>query len=136
MVTSFGSGPGGAIAAVQEQLKMIDSFLAGPQMPGVIVLPGPTVNFQSFTSNARQVSGNDFNGAGCYPTVAVTTNAAKSLVDTEITSKRPNSYQSCPPFTGNATENFLTPAQNPYDNVSANVPLLAGDPKLIRVKYW
>jgi Tfp pilus assembly protein PilX len=135
MITSFATGPAGALAAVQEQLRVFDAFLAGPNLPGVLVLPGPAVNFQTFSSNARQVTGVDDMGNGCFPTVAVTTNAAKGLVDAAIQAKRPNSYQSCPPFTGNATENFLPTAQNPYDTVTPNVPTLGGDPRLIRVKY-
>jgi hypothetical protein len=101
----------------------------------VLVLPGPGVNFQTFSSNARQVTGVDQTGTGCFPTVAVTTNAVQALVDAAILAKRPNAYQSCLPFTGTATENFLPPADNPYDPASPNVPLLAGDPRLIRVNY-
>ena len=135
MITSVASMPGGALAAVQEQLKVFDAFLAGRSMPGVLVLPGPSVNFGTFSSNARQVTGVDVGGSGCFPTVAVTTNAARALVDAAIVDKRPTSYQSCLPFTGTATENFLPTADNPYDPVSVNVPLLVGDPRLIRVKY-
>jgi Tfp pilus assembly protein PilX len=135
MITSLASMPGGALAAVQEQLKIFDAFLAGRNMPGVLVLPGPSVNFGTFSSNARQVTGVDNSGTGCFPTVAVTTNAAQALVDATILAKRPNAYQSCLPFTGTATQNFLPTADNPYDPVSPNVPLLAGDPRLIRVNY-
>jgi Tfp pilus assembly protein PilX len=135
MITSFGSVPGGALAAVQEQLKIFDAFLAGRNMPGVLVLPGPSVNFGTFSSNARQVTGVDTDGTGCFPTVAVTTNAVRALVDAAILAKRPTSYQSCLPFTGTATENFLPTADNPYDPLSPNVPVLAGDPRLIRVNY-
>jgi len=146
MVTSFGTGPGGSLAAVQEQLRIFDAFLGGPSLPGVIVLPGPSVNFQSFTSNARQVTGVDMASAGsCLPTVGVSTNAAKAAVDAEICNKRP-AYASCGAFTGAAicsggttvvpsTENFLPTAQNPYDTVNANNPPLAGDSRLIRVAY-
>jgi len=135
MITSLGSTAGGGLAAVQEQLKIFDAFLAGRSMPGVLVLPGPSVNFNTFSSNARQVTGVDVDGAGCFPTVSVTSNAAKALVDAAILAKRPTAYQSCLPFTGPATQNFLPTADNPYDPVSPNVPLLPGDPRLIRVKY-
>jgi Tfp pilus assembly protein PilX len=135
MITSFGNGPGGSVAAIQEQLKLYDAFLPGQSLPGAIILPGPTVNFQSFTSNARQVTGKD-SSDNCYPTVATTTNAANTLVQNAINTppSKPN-YQSCLPYTGLATENFLPTASNPYDPVSPNTPLLAGDPRLVRVNY-
>src|SRR5262249_43125989 len=114
MITSFGTGPGGSIAAVQEQLQVFNAFLPGQTMPGLIILPGPSVNFQTFDSNARQVTGASPNG-GCYPTISVSTNAALAAVNTAINNKRPNNYQSCSPFTGIATENFLPTVANPYD---------------------
>jgi len=67
--------------------------------------------------------------------VSVSSNAAKALVDTEIQMKRPNNYQSCPPFTGPSTENFLPTESNPYDPVSPNAPQLVGDRRLISVRY-
>lgn len=133
MITAFGNGPGGSVAAVQEQVKLYDAFLPGQTLPGTIILPGPTVNFQSFDSNSRQVTGKDSQN-NCYPTVATTTNAANTQVINAINNAKPN-YQSCVPYTGLATENFLPTASNPYDPVSPNTPLLAGDPRLIRVNY-
>ncbi len=142
MLTSFGSGPGGSVAAVQEQMQLSDAFRPGPSLPGVIILPGPTVNFHTFTSVARQITGRDSAG-NCYPTVATTTNAADAMVSNTINTfpNRPN-YQSCLPWTGLATENFLpSGASNPYDSDPAHLnPLpgaafLAGDPRLIRVNY-
>ena len=140
MITSFANGPGGSVAAVQEQLARFDAFLPGMNLPGMIILPGPTVNFDSFNSNARQVTGKD-SANNCYPTVATTTNAANTLVKNEINSARPN-YQSCAPFTGLATENFLpSGTSNPYDPDPSHVNpppgegFLAGDPRLVRVNY-
>jgi len=159
MITSFGTGPGGVLATVQEQLRIFDGFAPGQTVPGVIVLPGPTVNFQlscstggqetlnnnvdqnhqntdPACSSVRQVSGVEQSGAGgCFPTVAVSTNAAKSSVDTQIQLQRPSNFGSCAPFAGIATENFLPSASNPYDSVNANTPLLVGDTRLISVKY-
>ena len=168
MVTSFANGPGGSLAVVQEQLRLFDAFMAGRTVPGVLVLPGPSVNFKSFTSANRYVTGCDLatgcNGANpaCYPTVAVTTNAAKRSVDNEIcaransTSQGGNApgtlpYDSCgpqfeqganfncndttKPFVIPSTQNFLLPEHNPYDPISPNTPNPEGDPRLISVKY-
>ncbi len=141
MLTSFGSGPGGSVAAVQEEMQLSDAFQPGPSLPGTIILPGPTVNFRTFTSTARQITGRDSAG-NCYPTVATTSNAADAMVRDTINTlpNRPN-YQSCPPWTGLATENFLRSDSNPYDpdpahlNPLPGAPFLAGDPRLIRVNY-
>jgi len=86
MITSF-AGRAGATSVVQEQLGLFDAFLPGWNLPGIINLPGPDVNFQSFASNARFVYGyarGDQNKTGlayCHPTIAVTTNAAKAKID-------------------------------------------------------
>lgn len=146
MLTSFGTGPTGALAVVQVQIRLFPGFMPG-NMPASIVLPGPSVNFQTFSSNSREVTGVNSSGAGCFPTVATSTNAARDAVDAAIILKRPNAYQSCQQLcgldscgttsalTGTATENFLTPAQNPYDPLSANQPPVNGDPKLTSVNY-
>lgn len=120
MITSFGSGPGGSLAVVQEQLRIFDAFLGARNMPGVLVLPGPSVIFQSFTSAARYVTGCDYVPppgvqctADCLPTVAVTTNAAKRTVDNEICLRSSNGnnggalpYDSCPPFKAMGPSNY------------------------------
>jgi Tfp pilus assembly protein PilX len=144
MITSFGNAPNGALAAVQEQLGLYAGFLPGVELPGLLVMPGPTVNFQGPHSAARQLNGIDSSGTGCYPTVAVSTNAAKAVVDSNI--PKPGDFISCSPFTSPpqaaasstfnpTTENFLPTASNPYDRVSPNTPRLPGDPLLTHVKY-
>ncbi len=152
MVTSFGNGPGGSIAAVQEQLKLSQALLPKFNLPGVIVMPGPTVNISVPNSQPVEINGQDLSGTGGYPTVAVTTNAAKAVVDAAIAGSHnafPN-FKDAYPFTSPpqpapqpyipnvTTENFLLPAENPYDSVSANTiqtPPGHGDVRLTSVKY-
>lgn len=139
MITSFGQRAG-SLVTVQEQLGLSPVLMPGYNLPGVITLPGPTVNFQSFNSNARSVYGyadGQYATGPCYPTVAVTTNAAKQSVDAAVCA-RPN-YFGCGQFDGTAfcpkngtatnpsTENFLKPADNPYDQTSPNVPKVLPD---------
>ncbi len=151
MVTSFGSGPGGTAATIQEELQLLQAFLAGSNMPGVIILPGPMVNFATSNSSASSINGGDFSVLGsCYPTIAVSTNAAKLYVDQLICGNNNVPYGSCGPYGGAytcsksnpaldsqpSTENFLPTALNPYDPTSPNsAPLQAWDQHLIRVDY-
>lgn len=151
MVTSFGNGPGGSRAVVQEQLKVFDAFLAGGHMPGLIILPGPSVQFSTSNSSASNVSGIDYtNNSNCYPTISVSTNAAKLYVDQVICGNNNIPYGSCGAFGGAfqcdrrnpavdvlpTTENFLPTALNPYDPTNPNTaPLQVTDQHLIRVDY-
>jgi hypothetical protein len=86
MITSF-AGKAGTRCALQEEFGLFDAFLPDWHLPGVINLPGPDVNFQSFASNARFVYGyapgdqNQSEAAYCHPTIAVTTNTAKAKID-------------------------------------------------------
>ena len=157
MVTSFGTGPGGSLAVVQEQLKVFDAFAGGGHLPGVFVMPGPTLNFNNSNSRPCVMDGTDLeknqsNPNNCYPTIAVSTNAAKKALDQAICGNNNVSQGSCPPFSGAAlcdrnnpavdvipsTENFLPTALNPYDPTSPN-PAPAhnqvSDQHLIRVDY-
>lgn len=146
MITSFGTGPTGSLAVVQEQLRVFDAFLPGLTLPGVVVLPGPTVSFNAPNSSAAMVSGIDLNNSNhCYPTVAVTTQAAWNVVVNEIpqNGNKADNFQSCGAFSGgnnsaSTVENFLATSvgsPNPYDGTTNNAPSLAGDPRLISVKY-
>jgi Tfp pilus assembly protein PilX len=166
MITSF-AGRAGSASVVQEQLGIFDAFLPGRSLPGMITLPGPDVNFQSFASNARMVYGyapGQVDTGPCFPTIAVTTNAAKSKIDAIMCTPGNSStgqYTSCKDsvrdFTNPAascitngngngggstgtefnptTENFLLKEENPYDTATVNNPILRGDPRLTQVSY-
>jgi Tfp pilus assembly protein PilX len=154
MITSFGNGPGGALAAVQEQVSLFTAFFPGRTLPGLIVMPGPDVSYSGPKSQPHQLNGIDQSPPnGCYATVAVTTNTAVNSVIAGI--KKTQSYQSCYPFTNPpsslavpSVENFLFPkgnpdpapedpshGDNPYDNVTPNTPGFQGDVKLTRWRY-
>lgn len=144
MLTSFGSGPTGVgFAVVQAEMRIALADL--PQLPGVITLPGPSVDFNPFNSNAHNIDGDDGSSTRCYSTIAVTSATSLAEVDTAIT-KRASRYTTCSPIggvnlTGAATvENFvandpLAPS-NPYEPAVLNVPsLVAGNPNLTSVSY-
>jgi len=101
MVTSFGSGVAGSLAVVQEQLRIFDAFLAGGPMPGVIVMPGPTVQFQSFTSNSRQSKGRTTRTPAAFPQSLSHEGRARrsgglNPVAFSGGPNRASAYQSCP----------------------------------------
>jgi Tfp pilus assembly protein PilX len=133
MITSFGSGPGGAVAVVQEQLKLFDLLTPGSKLPGLIIMPGPDVNFQGPHSNAHSTNGSDQSSNACYATVGVTTVTAKNSAIAGM--PKTGDFTSCAPFVSPAVDDFLTPANNPYDNVTPNTPLRAGINDLTRVNY-
>ena len=147
MVTSFGSGPAGSLAAVQEQLKVFDAFSAGPGMPAAIVLPGPDIDFSPFTANASEVNGCDTATGIGYPTIAVSSQTALTTGLSFFSGHShnyKNKYDSCAPVQGqeaaNTFKNFLasTPGSNPnpYEPNTSNTPgPWAGDPRLIEVDY-
>jgi Tfp pilus assembly protein PilX len=155
MLTSLGTGPGGSLATVQEQLKVFDAFAAGPNMPAAIVLPGPNIDFRPFTSNASQVQGCDqATATKGYATIAVSSQAA---LTTALSFFPPalthgpwkDSYQTCSwdgsgqtvvQDAANTAKNFLpsTPGSNPnpYEPNTSNDPgYWAGDPRLVEVAY-
>jgi len=105
MVTSF-AGPAQSLAVAQAQLALYQNFLPGMNLPALITMPGPDVNFQSFASNARLVYGyppGQPNGPSCYPTIAVSTNAAKAKVDSIMCTPgncSSGQYTSCGAFGG------------------------------------
>jgi Tfp pilus assembly protein PilX len=149
MLTSLGTGPGGSLAAVQQQVKVFDAFAAGPNMPATVVLPGPNVDFVPFTSNSAAVKGCDLNtGNGNpvgYPTIAVSSQAALtnalSFFNPDGKGKYKDKYDDCSPMgsgAANSFENFLasTPSNpNPYDSSTGNTPLVPGNPQLVEVAY-
>lgn len=75
-LTSFGLGPNNSLAVVQTVVK----HLTLPPLPGAILLPGPGVSFQSATSAASDVGGNEKSA------VALTSDAARSVVIANLTS--------------------------------------------------
>jgi hypothetical protein len=144
-LTSFGSGPNAVgYSVVQAEVRTALSGIM-LQLPGVITLPGPTVDFEPLSSNAHKIDGEDASANGCFPTVAVSSSQALALVKKEI-AKRPSAYTSCDPGQGprlsgdNAVENFventsLTRA-NPYEPDAFNLPPLgSGDPRLTSVPH-
>jgi Tfp pilus assembly protein PilX len=146
MLTSLGTGPGGSLAAVQQQLKVFSAFSAGPNMPATVVLPGPNVDFVPFTSNAAAVKGCDLTTGKGYPTIAVSSQAALanalSFFNPSGKGKYKDKYDDCSPMgsgAANSFENFLpsTPGSNPnpYEPTTSNNPLVPGDPRLVEVAY-
>jgi Tfp pilus assembly protein PilX len=155
MLTSLGTGSGGSLAAVQEQLKVFDAFAAGPSMPGAIVLPGPDIDFHPFTAEASQVQGCDqTTGTKGYAAIAVSSqaalgNALSSFPPAQAHGPCKDNYQTCSwDGTGQTVlngaqytfKNFLpsTPGSNPnpYEPNTSNDPgYWAGDPRLVEVAY-
>jgi Tfp pilus assembly protein PilX len=148
MLTSLGTGPGGSLAAVQEQVKVTDAF-AKENMPGNIILPGPNVDFEPFTANQPTVDGCDgvCGANNGYPTIAVSSqtalNTITSFFDAQPYDKNTDQYLSAPPLASKGTgtfENFLrsTPGSNPnpYEpNTSNPNPPRPGDSRLVEVAY-
>jgi Tfp pilus assembly protein PilX len=148
MLTSLGTGPGGSLAVVQEQLKVTDAF-SKDNLPATIILPGPDVDFQPFTANQPTIDGCDGTcGAdNGYPTIAVSSqtalNTITSVFDNEPYNKNTDQYLSAPPLTANkgtgTFENFLrsTPGSdpNPYEPNTINNPPRPGDSRLVEVAY-
>ncbi len=147
MVTAFGSGPNGvgfAVAQAEIGIALFDL----PQLPSVITLPGPSVNFTPFSSNAHEIEGEDQSSPTCYPTIGVTSTTALAQVNAGILGppNRSARYETCNPLGGPdlhgalTVENFvqnnpLAPT-NPYEPLLTNVPLLVpGDPNLTSVPY-
>ncbi len=147
LLTSFGNGPTGVgFAAVQVELQIFFADL--PPLPGLIVLPGPDVEINAAHANPIVLRGDD--GAqprSCYPTFAVSSQAALQSVNNAIAS-RPESYTTCdpgnpsgPPREGaQTTESFIrndpTAPANPYSPSWDYVPpLQEGTPRLTEVEY-
>ncbi|MEA2624208.1 MAG: hypothetical protein QOD06_253, partial [Candidatus Binatota bacterium] len=144
-LTSFGSGPNAVgYSVVQAEVRTALTGLV-LQLPGVITLPGPTVDFQPFSGNAHKIDGEDQSANGCFPTIAVSSSQALAQVKSAI-AKRSSAYTSCDPGQGphlsggNAVENFventsLTRA-NAYEPDTFNLPPLgSGDPRLTSVPH-
>lgn len=140
MLTSFGSGPNGVgFAVVQAEVRM---GLDLPAIPGVITLPGPSVDFHPFNSetNEHEVDGDDAASSNCYATIGVTSSTALAQVNAAIAAKADH-YVTCPSRRGaSSTENFVSnnPASpsNPYEPRTPNTPpIVAGDPRLMSVSY-
>lgn len=147
MLTSFGSGPNGVgFAAAQAEIRL--ALFGLPQLPSVITLPGPSVNFTPFSSNAHEIDGDDQSSGSCYPTIGVTSATALAQVNAAILGppNRTLRYRTCDPLGGPdlqgaaTVENFIQnnplDPDNPYEPLIANVPpLVAGDPNLTSVAY-
>lgn len=145
--TAFASAPR-AVGFAGTQVEVRVPLPDLPILPGLLTLPGPTVDFDPFESNAHNASGDDRASTRCYLTVAVTSAAAVAAVSAEILGppNRSGQYRSCnpaigPPLSGLATvSNFLAnqplaPA-SPYEPSLLNVPPFgAGDRRLISVPY-
>jgi Tfp pilus assembly protein PilX len=151
MLTSLGTGPGGSLAVVQEQLKVTDAF-SNDHLPANIILPGPDIDFEPFTSESPDICGCDSPtcshdpGVKGYPTIAVSSQAALttalSFYDSAKKEKYKDKYDDCGPFGTGATnsfENFLpsdpTSIPNPYEHNTTNNPPVPGDPRLVEVAY-
>lgn len=128
-----------------------------PDIPGLINLPGPMVNFDGITSNAALLDGNyaSDDPPACYPTIAVTTESAHQAVIDNLNAggSKPNKYVSCDPaqlpnnvgWSGiPTTDNILTndPANptNPYEPGVANTAVYVNSTQedilnLMRVSY-
>jgi hypothetical protein len=147
MLTALGSGPNGVgFAAVQAEVAM--SLPDLPELPGVVTLPGPTIDFEGFNSNSHDMNGDDNQTSGCRATIAVTSTAAELAVDAEI-ADRASGYSACDPSGGgtlsgtSTSENFLENAvfapSNPYEPTEPNTTsLTTGVPdvqRLIRIDY-
>lgn len=144
LLTSFGNGPTGVgFAAVQVELQIF--FADFPPLPGLIVLPGPDVEISAAHANPIALRGEDGAQPGsCYPTFAVSSQAALQSLNNAIAS-RPGSYTTCnpsgPPREGpQTTESFIrndpTAPANPYSpSWDYAPPLQEGTPRLTEVDY-
>jgi hypothetical protein len=108
-------------------------------LPGLLTMPGRDIVLDLPNGNASDMDGN---GGGspprCHATIAITTNQARSRVQSAMT--RPNNYHTCNPVGGTLTgmasvDNFIGGA-NPYNDPANNTPVLqTGPTALTSVAY-
>lgn len=148
MLTSFGSGPNQVgFTVLQAEYVRETTGIDLPDLPALLVLPGPYVDIDTYNSNAAEMNG-DGGTPECWGTIGVTADTAIDAVENAI-SNRPNSYQTCNPAGGglvgaDTVENFLRDPDlidptwtNPYhETPSPHDPVLReGAKELIEVAY-
>ena len=104
-----------------------------PTLPGLITLPGPSIDYLAPTSNAIELNG-DYGDPLCFATVATSTNDARDDAIDEIDPREDN-YTTCDPGPGSSAleadtgsvENFIdtSSTSNPYAPLESNDPQLA-----------
>jgi type II secretory pathway pseudopilin PulG len=144
-LTSFASGPNGIGYAVVQAVVEFGLDSLNDAFKGALILPGPDVNFDSWSSNNGKIQNTSPN---CAATIAVTSNAARDKLVNGSGKIPPNKldsqhYSTCLTTGGNDSNfgiyNFLP--NSPYDNgVSPNPALPTGIPpasiNLITISYY
>ena len=103
-----------------------------PTLPGLITLPGPSVDYTAPSSNAIELNG-DYGDPLCFATVATSTNDARDDAIDAIEPREDN-YTTCEPGPGSSVlegdtgsvENFIdtSGSSNPYAPMESNDPRL------------